>query len=118
MEALRWVGFAVGILIIGFTANSIMRTIVMPRGTTSRLSTFVGRRIVLRGFLLVANRFEDYETKDRILAGSAPTSLIALLGVWLALFVVGYGLVLWPQTGAGIADAFRQSGSSVFTLGI
>ncbi|MFN2595505.1 MAG: hypothetical protein ABR579_11530 [Actinomycetota bacterium] len=118
MQALRWVGFSGGIFVILFTGNSIMRTIVMPRGTRSNLSVFVGRRLVLRSFIFLANRFEDYETKDKILAGSAPMGLIALLAVWLGLIVLGFGLVLWPMVGDGLGSALLQSGSSVFTLGI
>lgn len=118
MQTLRWVGFGGGIFLILLTGNSIMRTIVMPRGTRSSLSVFVGRKLVLRSFIFIANRFEDYETKDKILAGSAPTSLIALLGAWLSLLVLGFGLVLWPLASNGFGDALIQSASSVFTLGI
>jgi hypothetical protein len=39
-----------------------------------------------------------------------------LLLTWLAGFVVGYGLLLWPA-GGSFPDALREAGSSLFTLG-
>ena len=47
-----------------------------------------------------------------------PVSLLALLGAWLLLFLLGYALVLLPLTGDGFAGTLRLSGSSLFTLGL
>lgn len=38
------------------------------------------------------------------------------LFTWLAGFVIGYGLLLWPP-GGSFPDALREAGSSLFTLG-
>lgn len=110
--------FAAGLFIVLGTIGSLMRTLVVPRGLTSRLIVIVTQRIVRRVFFFLAFRFKTYEAKDRILALMAPSSLIIVLLVWLSLFLVGYGLMLWPVTGGSLESAMRESGSSMLTLGI
>jgi hypothetical protein len=44
-------------------------------------------------------------------------SLLALLGAWLLLFLLGFGLVLLAVEDGAFADALRSSGSSLFTIG-
>jgi hypothetical protein len=114
---LRWVGFAIGVLIVVGTAGSVMRTLVVPRGLTSKLAVFVGRKLTLRTLLFVANRFDNYEMKDRILAISAPVSLLTLLSAWLMLLFAGFALMLWPLVPGPFSVALRESGSSLLTLG-
>ncbi len=114
----QWVGFTVGALIVVGTGGSVMRTLMVPRARLSRLSMTVGRKMVAPFFRFLASRFSEYETKDQILALSAPSSLLANLLAWIALFLIGYGLMLWPLIGGSLADAMRESGSSMFTLGI
>lgn len=114
---MEWVGFAVGLVIVLGTGGSVIRTLMVPRDLTSRLSVFVGRRIVRSTFVFVANRFDNYEAKDKVLAYSAPISLLAVLFTWLGLFLVGYGLMLWPLVEGGLRIAMREAGSSIFTLG-
>jgi hypothetical protein len=111
------VAFTFGLFIVLGTAGSLIRTLVVPRGTTSFLAQLVSRKIVRASFLFVAARFKSYETKDKILALSAPISLIVTLLVWLALFMLGYALMLWPLIDASFGASLRESGSSMLTLG-
>jgi hypothetical protein len=46
----------------------------------------------------------------------APLILAVLLVCWLAAYLVGFGLLLWPET-RNLAAALRESGSSLLTLG-
>jgi hypothetical protein len=117
-HVLRWIAFTAGLLIVVGTSGSVMRTLMVPRARVSRLSVVVGRRFVLAFFRFLAARFKEYETKDQILALSAPISLIATLLAWIGLFLIGYGLMLWPFIGGSVAGAMRESGSSMFTLGV
>ena len=117
-EAVRWIGFAAGLVVVLGTAGSLVKTLILPRGLTSRLSVFVGRRIVWKTFIVVANRFESYEAKDRILALSGPVSLLMLLVTWLLAFFLGFALLLWPLIHQSFGEALRESGSALFTLGI
>jgi hypothetical protein len=116
-ETMKWLGFVAGLVIVAGTWGSVVRTLVLPRGLSSRLGVFVGRRMVRGFFLALANRFESYEAKDRILALSGPATLLAILVTWLSLFLLGYALLLWPLIGFSFAAALRESGSSMLTLG-
>jgi hypothetical protein len=116
-EAVRWIGLGLGMVVVLGTAGSLVRTLILPRGLTSRLSAFVERGLVWKSFLFVANRFESYETKDRILALAGPVSLLALLVTWLVSYLLGFALILWPLVDATFWEALRESGSSLFTLG-
>ncbi|MEA2446746.1 MAG: hypothetical protein QOK47_383 [Actinomycetota bacterium] len=117
MIVVRWIGFAFGLTIVFLTIGSLLRTLVVPRGITSRLSVWVGRRIVYKTFLMISNRFDTYEAKDKILAFSAPSALLAILIVWMFLVIIGYGFMIWPIAGISLLEALRESGSSVLTLG-
>jgi hypothetical protein len=114
---MAWVGFALGLVVLFVVATSVLFTLVVPRGIPSRLSVFVGRKVVRRLFVFVADRFERYEVQDRVLALSGPISLLALFVVWLLGFLLAYTLLLWPLNGHSFATAAREAGSSVFTLG-
>jgi hypothetical protein len=66
----------------------------------------------------VADRFDSYEPRDRILATQAPIQLILQIVAWLAFFEVGFGLLMWPFVGkAGLSGGFEQAGSALCTLG-
>lgn len=116
-QAGHWVALLVGLALVFSTASSLIRTLVVPRALISRLSVTVARQGVRRTFLFIAGRFKSYETKDKILALSAPVSLIVLLMVWLALFGLGYGLILWAFIDGSLVAAMREAGSSMLTLG-
>jgi hypothetical protein len=113
---LEWFGFGVGILLVLAIAGSMMRTLIVPRGLTSKLGATVGI-VVRRSFLFVANRFDTYEAKDRILALQAPTLLLVLLMTWIMAFWIAWGLMLWPFSEITFANALRESGSAMLTLG-
>lgn len=115
-DGLQWFGFAVGIAVVVATALSLLRTVVVPRGFASALTAAVEKGV--QGiFLAWSNRFEHYKSKDRLLVLQGPLSLLALLFVWLLLFLVGYALVVWPLADSSFPDALREAGSSLFTLG-
>ena len=115
METVRWIGFAVGILLVLGAAVSMGKTLIVPRATPGKISTLV-TAIVRRIFLAISNRFNDYESKDNLLVLQGPVLLMAILLTWLSMFFLGYGLILWPIV-EGFADSLRESGSSLLTLG-
>jgi hypothetical protein len=117
-DPVRVAAFVAGLFIVIGTAGSLIRTLVVPRALISRLSVLVARTMVRSFFNFIARRFKNYETKDKILALSSPVSLIVLLVAWLALFLIGYGFMLWAFLGGSLAGAMRESGSSMLTLGI
>ncbi len=115
----RWVGFVLGMVIVGATFSSVVGSIVLPKGVRSRISYAVWRG-VKQSFMTAASRLRRYEAKDRLLGLLGPVALLVLLAAWLLLFLLGYALLLWPLSGdgAGFMAALRLSGSSLFTLGL
>src|SRR5439155_16457985 len=107
-------GVAGGVLLIG-TSISVLKTLVMPGGRIGHLYMAVGR-VVDWVFRLAVHPVPSYDRRDRVLAFQAPVVIAALLISWLALFLMGFGLVLWPGVGH-FAAALREAGSSLFTLG-
>lgn len=115
MTILRWVGFALGLSLVLTTGSSVVRTLIVPRGLQSALPGQIAR-FSGRLFMFIARRFESYEERDRVLAFQAPSYLLFLLSTWLVLFLVGFGLMLWPFV-KSLPQAILESGSSIFTLG-
>jgi hypothetical protein len=108
---------AVGALLIVVAGWSVIGTVIVPRRIRSRLTRAVA--ITLNGaFHFLADGFDSYEPRDRILAAQAPIQLIMQIVVWLAVYELGFGLLLWPtmRTG-GLSAAFALAGSSLCTLG-
>jgi hypothetical protein len=105
-----------GSLVVLCTWTSVIANLVVPRGLRSRYTRLI--RDVVRGpFQLAADRCRTFESKDLILAWSAPLSILATLLSWLGLSVVGFGLVLAGVGGINPGRGMLESGSSVFTLG-
>jgi len=114
---MRIIELACGVILVVSTWISVLATLVVPRGLRSRHARVV-RVLVRWPFQFVADHCHSYETKDRVLAWSAPLSILVTLFSWLALFVVGFGLLESGCSGEGIIEGMREAGSSVFTLGV
>jgi hypothetical protein len=106
-----------GAFIVLGTAWSVLGTLIVPRRVRShipRLVFLVNRRI----FYFVADRSSSYERRDRILAVQAPVQLIGQVIAWLALYLVGFALLMWPLNGTGgLGNALEEAGSAICTLG-
>jgi hypothetical protein len=111
-----WLGFAGGLVVVLGTLASVVGTLVVPRGITSRLSIAVDRALDA-GFVQLVKRVRTFTGRDRILAWQSPLTLLIRLAVWLGLLVAGYALLLLPSVDGRIGPAFSDAGSSVFTLG-
>jgi hypothetical protein len=108
--------FALGVVLVGVAFDAALRTFVLPRGSTVRLTRFVFT-VVRKVFLLVARRARTYEGRDRVMALYAPLTLLLLPFVWLVLVVLGYTLMFKAVDVDSWRTAFTESGSSLFTLG-
>ena len=109
--------FALGLLLVLFTAASVLFTIVLPRDPRGfeRLSLYVNRAVRL-SFLALSRLARTYEGKDTLLAPTAPVALIAQLAVWAGLFAIGYALMLVGTT-HNLLTGLAQSTGAVFTVG-
>lgn len=105
-----------GLLILIVATNSVIRTLIVPRGLSSLVSWAVASAV--RGALqIVAHRMKAYRRRDALLAWVGPLIILGLLVTWLALYWLAYALLMFPGKGGSIGSAFRESGSSLFTLG-
>jgi len=115
-----------GALVVGLTLNDVFQSVVVPRATGRRyrISSYVWRWmwelwpwIAWRLFATNDERREDF------LATFAPFMLVALLGMWIGLLIVGYGFVLWgirseiTPHDVSLGTALYFAGTSLLTIG-
>ncbi|MFQ5398778.1 MAG: hypothetical protein ACE5E7_04185 [Anaerolineae bacterium] len=116
MMTLRALVFALGLATIVWTLVSAVKTFILPRGVSVWLT-----RIVFRGigafFRLRARRAGSYEERDRIMVLFAPMALILMPIAVLSMVLLGYLLLYWALDTRPFYEAFKLSGSSLFTLG-
>jgi hypothetical protein len=105
-----------GLALLLMTSGSILRNVVVPRGLASTVVRLLWRNL-RRMLVLVARPFGTYEARDKVLAWLAPATLVGMLLCWLAGLFVAYGLIMYALSGLRFTAAFREAGSSMFTLG-
>jgi hypothetical protein len=115
MQVVRLLGIVLAAAIISATTASVMRTLIIPRASLGTIGRTVDT-VVDKLFVMLTHRMKDYVDRDNVLAAQAAVYLLSLLAVWLLAYVVGFAFVLWPST-RHLGIAFRESGSSLFTLG-
>lgn len=111
-----WLLFALGVAVVISTAASVTRTLIMTRASRLSFSEVVGAAIRI-GVGLVAQRFKNYRRRDAIQSWVAPLMIIGSLATWLICFLFGYMFMLQGMLGMDPTMAFREAGSSLFTLG-
>jgi len=114
--AARCVAAACGALLVITGWGSVIGTLIVPRPVGSWLTRSVDR-VVIGAYRLLTDRFTEYRARDRVLATQAAAILLTQLAAWMGIIFTGFALLLWPFATAGIATAFIDAGSSLFTLG-
>jgi hypothetical protein len=116
VDPVELAAFAVGAVIVSYTAFAAFRTVVLPRAASTMINrvVFIGTRKV---FDLLAHERRGYAARDRVLAVYGPLCLVLLPFVWIGLIVTGFTLMMWAFGVEPLRQAFILSGSSVFTLG-
>jgi hypothetical protein len=108
--------FSAGAVLVVVVVDAAFRSFVLPRGVVVRLTRVVV--LSVRALFRLPLRFaKTYEQRDRVMALYAPLSLLVLPAVWLVLVLTGFMLMFRAVDVPTFADAFRTSGSSLFTLG-
>lgn len=112
----RGAATVLGLFLFLATTISLLRTVVVPRALTSVISDAVSQTVtsICR---FIAYRKKTYLGRDIVLAWNGPMIIVCQLIVWLLLYLAAYGFWIYGITGVDLLDAFRQSGSSLFTLG-
>jgi hypothetical protein len=111
-----WIGFAAGLVLLGITGASVVKTFMLPRETHTKLNMIVSR-CVYGVFTLSTKNVRDLVRRERILSAAAPVFLLSLLVSWLLCLWIAFSLMFWPTTAHNFELAMRESGSSMFTLG-
>jgi len=116
MLLLRCLVALAGLAIVVYTLLSAIRTFVLPRGVSDRLSraVFLTSRAL---FNVRTSRASSYEARDRAMALYGPISLLLLPIVWMLLVGGGYALIFWAIYQPTWREAVALSGSSLLTLG-
>lgn len=105
-----------GLLLWASTTLSLMRTVIVPRPLKSTFTDAIYGSIL--GTARIIARFRrDYTGRDAVLAWVGPSLILGSLIAWLIGYLVSYAFLLYGTGNADFGDAFRQSGSSLFTLG-
>ena len=113
--AVRAIVAAVGVLLIWTAARSMIGTVIVPRPVGSWLTRWVDK-IVSFGYGVGAKAIKDHKRRDRLMAGQAAVILLMQLVAWLAIFFVGYSLLLWPFV-SDVTVAFTTAGPAMFEIG-
>jgi hypothetical protein len=108
-------GFA-GLFLQLVVLDAAIRTFLLPRVATVRLSRYTSRMIA-RAFRMIARR-KSYVTKDEILAIYPSIVLLAYQVVWLSLSLVAFGGIYIASGVKTFSHAFALSGSSIIGAGI
>ncbi len=108
--------FLLGFFIVGATLMSAIRTFVLPRGDNNWLTRQIFTN-VWRIFEWRLHKVDTYHDRDRVMALYAPISLLTMPIAWLVLVLLGYMLMYWAIGTGTLYDAFKLSGSSLYTLG-
>lgn len=112
----RYIAAVIGLLMVITSGRSVIGTLIVPRAVASWLTRRIDQ-LVNFVFLMATARVQDYYRRDRLLAGQAPALLICQIVLWLAMFFVGYSLMLWPLLHTGITTAFTTAGSALWAFG-
>ena len=113
---LDWIFLIAGLAFVFAAASSVMRTLVITRGSRSLVTKLVGGA-TRTSFRAVARRFKNYYVRDRINTWLAPMDLMFFLFAWLILFLFGFAFILRSDDHNDLVGALREAGSSLFTLG-
>ena len=114
--AARYVAAAAGVLLVVTSASSVVGTLIVPRSVASWLTRRVDHWVA-SAYVLIAKPVRDFHRRDRILATHSATLLLSQIIAWLGMFFVGFALIFWPMTHAGITEAFRLAGPGIWQIG-
>jgi hypothetical protein len=113
---IRGLLFCAGLLLVGFTLMSAVQTFVLPRAAQDPLVKLVFT-LVFKLFHLRLHFTHTFQQREQVMAFYAPLSLMALLPAWYVLVMLGYTLMYRAFGATTWYLAFRDSGSSLLTLG-
>jgi hypothetical protein len=112
--AIRVVVLLLGAVLVVNALFSAIRTFVVPRGASDRLTRMVF--VAMRNVFALALSRRSKKSREGALAYFAPVTLLTLPIVWLACLLVGYTGIYWALGGGSWNDAFDTSRLSLLSL--
>jgi hypothetical protein len=120
-----WLAQVVGVGLVLLALVDIYLTVLYARSGKGVLSVQLSKRVWQ--LFRIAARATPLD-RDRLLAYSGPTVLVAIVVVWVCLLLSGFALIIWPELGLAIQasqgstptdflTALYYSGYSLTTLG-
>ena len=113
---LRVVSGLVGLSLLLLVLDAAIRTFLLPRVASVRLSRVVAKAVGWV-FRLIAKSKGSYRGKDQILSLYASVVLLTYQALWLILTLLAFALGFVAGGVPTFARAFETSGSSLLTLG-
>ncbi len=105
----------VGGLLLTVVLLSIIRTLLVPRGSPPGIYSFVDR-VVSKAMRIVGRRLSGYRKRDGLYAYEGAAILVCVLGLWVVLLLAAFTLLLLPSVHRPFL-ALREAGASMLTLG-
>jgi hypothetical protein len=113
MILLHTVAILVGIALVLSVLVSALETVVLPRHGFTRIARFV---FAVADRVLV-HPWRSEKRRENLRALYAPAALVSLPLVWMLSVTFGFAFVFWGIGEDTAQQAFKVSGSSLFTLG-
>lgn len=111
---MRIAGAILGALLVVALWANIAATLVIPRGSVTSVKML--DRLVDHLYVKAARHVRNWDRRDSLYASQPVVVLGGLLVLWLAGFILGFGLLGW-SAGGSFPAAVREAASSMFTLG-
>jgi len=117
LVVVRVVAFAIGAYFVQAILRSAIRTVVVPRGEQTKLTskTFLGMRAV---YELLGRHQRSSEERDHLMARYAPTTLLVLASFWALGVILAFIPMYWAAGLHDFKECIYISGSSITTLGV
>ncbi len=115
--ALRIGAFLIGAYFVQAILRSAIRTVVVPRGEQTKLTskTFLGMRAV---YEFLGKHQRSAEERDHLMARYAPTTLLVLASFWALGVILAFIPMYWAVGLHSLKECIYISGSSITTLGV
>lgn len=104
-----------GVIVVLAVSGSIAKALVIPRGSLPRLARMVDY-IVDFLFRLAIRPLKSYKSVDTLRTSQAAVVIFGSLALWVALFLLGFALMLTPAVHS-FGASLREAGASLLTLG-
>jgi len=124
LSAVLFVEIVAGVALIAWVLNDVFSTVILPRPTPARFRPAgLLIRSSWRAWRRLADASKTADRRERRLGIFAPAIVMVLLGLWIGLLIVGFGLVMHALAAdiqpplPDLGSAFYFAAISLLTIG-